>query len=346
MATYKVIQDIEAEDHILGPLTLRQFIYGLVSVLFGYLNFISIVKHVGFLLIIFLPPMVLAGFFAFPFKTDQPTEVWALARIRFLIKPRRRLWSQSGIKELVTVTAPKKQTQQFSRNLSRNEVNDRLRSLALVIDSRGWSAKNTSPYLANQLVNNNQQSDRLVDLGSMPSPVPDYNTTPDEDIFDEINNPVAAQMNIKIEQSTRQHRLNLIQSLNQVRSHQQDQVSSALQSPLQLSENEKELSAALKSRTTLNGLALSNMHNLEGKRTVQPTTNNSSNNITPPGKLTEAPVSAQPTQTQAAQPATPSKPTTNPAIINLAYNNYLSIASLARQASQSSSDGEVVINLH
>ena len=27
MATYKVIQDIEAEDKLIGPLTLRQFIY-------------------------------------------------------------------------------------------------------------------------------------------------------------------------------------------------------------------------------------------------------------------------------------------------------------------------------
>ncbi|MGH7158305.1 MAG: PrgI family mobile element protein [Candidatus Saccharimonadales bacterium] len=31
MATYKVIQDIEAEDKILGPLTLRQFIYAGVA---------------------------------------------------------------------------------------------------------------------------------------------------------------------------------------------------------------------------------------------------------------------------------------------------------------------------
>ncbi len=40
MATYKVLQDIEAEDKILGPLSLRQFIYGLITVFFLYLCFI------------------------------------------------------------------------------------------------------------------------------------------------------------------------------------------------------------------------------------------------------------------------------------------------------------------
>ena len=35
MATYKLIQDIEAEDHILGPLSLREFIFGLIGA-FGW----------------------------------------------------------------------------------------------------------------------------------------------------------------------------------------------------------------------------------------------------------------------------------------------------------------------
>ncbi len=38
MATYKVIQDIEAEDKFLGPLTLKQFIFGAAAVFFGYLS--------------------------------------------------------------------------------------------------------------------------------------------------------------------------------------------------------------------------------------------------------------------------------------------------------------------
>ncbi len=34
MATYKVLQDIEAEDKLLGPLTLKQFIFAVVTLAF------------------------------------------------------------------------------------------------------------------------------------------------------------------------------------------------------------------------------------------------------------------------------------------------------------------------
>ena len=142
MATYKVIQDIEAEDHILGPLTLRQFIYALVTIFFGYLSFVVIDKHVFFMLLFFVPPGVLFGFLAFPFGRDQPNEVWALARLRFILKPRRRLWNQSGAKELVSVTAPKREGRQLTNGLTKAEVNNRLQALALMIDSRGWAIKN------------------------------------------------------------------------------------------------------------------------------------------------------------------------------------------------------------
>ena len=39
MAVYKVIQDIEAEDKLLGPLTLKQFIFGAVAVGFAFVAF-------------------------------------------------------------------------------------------------------------------------------------------------------------------------------------------------------------------------------------------------------------------------------------------------------------------
>src|ERR1700752_5034677 len=108
MATYKLIQDIEAEDHILGPLTLRQFIFALVTAFLLYINFLCYAQHVAFLMVLFMPPALLTGFFAFPFGRDQPTEIWALAKLRFWFKPRQRIWDQSGVKELVTITVPKR----------------------------------------------------------------------------------------------------------------------------------------------------------------------------------------------------------------------------------------------
>jgi hypothetical protein len=67
VATYKLIQDIEAEDHILGPLSLRQFIFALIGAFCWYLSFIAFVKHGYFFLAIILPPGIFCTFFAIPF---------------------------------------------------------------------------------------------------------------------------------------------------------------------------------------------------------------------------------------------------------------------------------------
>src|ERR1051325_10816577 len=107
MAVYKVIQDIEAEDKLLGPLTLKGFIYALIAGALAFINFrlllapeLGVVRWV--LILVFLFPMLLFGVLASPLGREQPTEVWLLARVRFFLKPRRRIWDQSGISQLVT----------------------------------------------------------------------------------------------------------------------------------------------------------------------------------------------------------------------------------------------------
>lgn len=221
MATYKLMQDIEAEDHILGPLTLRQFIYGLVATFCGYLSFISIAKHAAFLLAVFVPPMLFCLFFAFPFGKDQSTEVWALAKLRFLFKPRKRIWDQSGVKQLVTVTAPQKIEHDYTDGLSQTEVRSRLKALANTIDSRGWVVKNVNVNLYSQpaLVASGT-SDRLIDLSNIPQAVPDYDVQASDDMLDESSNPVAQQVSQLIGASTQAHRQQLINELNESRGEQ------------------------------------------------------------------------------------------------------------------------------
>ena len=215
MATYKVIQDIEAEDKILGPLTLRQFIYALITCFFLYLCFVVVAKHVPFLLIIFLPPAIFTGFFTFPFGRDQPTEVWAVAKFTFLFKPRKRIWDQSGVKELVTVTVPKKIERIYTNGLSQTEVTSRLSALASTIDSRGWAIKNVAVNMYGQPgMINDAGSDRLVAMSSMPQPVADYDVKASDDMLDEHSNPIAQQFTQMISASTQAHRQQLIDKMN------------------------------------------------------------------------------------------------------------------------------------
>lgn len=351
MATYKVLQDIEAEDKILGPLTLRQFIYALVAAFCGYLSFIVIAKGVSFLLAIFLPPGLFFAFLAFPFGKDQPTEVWALAKLRFFIMPRRRLWNQSGVKELVTITVPKKIEPTYTNRLSETEVQSRLKALANTIDSRGWAIKNVdvSLYRPPSIAATSSSSDRLIDINSIPQAVPDYDIRPDDDMLDEANNPVAQQVEQMIDTSTQTHRQELMDELNTARAqaHQKDSPANYWfanpprgnrQAPVipaddttdtaQTTDDEAQATASLPKSKRAKKRPNANSH----LRTIRPL--GATSDDKPAGQA------AQNTGGKAADPA----------ILELAKNNDLNVSTLARQAKKAKGeefgDSEVVISLH
>lgn len=207
MATYKVIQDIEAEDKLLGPLSLRQFIYAAMVIIMGFIAFrLGAVNPI--LALPFLPPIAFFGLLAAPFGKDQSSEVWLLAKIRFMLKPRRRIWDQSGMKELVTITAPKKIEHPLTNGLSQTEVKSRLKALATTIDSRGWAVKNatvndmSSSYGMPGL----DASDRLVAPSSLPQEVPAFDVLPADDMMDTTSNLTAQHLDTMINQSEQAHR--------------------------------------------------------------------------------------------------------------------------------------------
>ncbi|HUP26589.1 MAG TPA: PrgI family protein [Candidatus Limnocylindrales bacterium] len=208
MATYKVIQDIEAEDKLLGPLTLRQFIYAAVVATMGFIAF-KLVPVSPLLVLPFLPPMIFFAMLAAPFGHDQPSEVWMLAKIRFFLIPRKRIWNQDGVQELVTITAPKVVEKHYTDGLNQYEVKSRLQALASTLDSRGWAIKNVSVNLFSQpsyLVGSGTASDRLVSPDTLPQEVPNYEVYATDDIMDERSNPTAQHLDNMISQSELAHR--------------------------------------------------------------------------------------------------------------------------------------------
>lgn len=347
MATYKLIQDIEAEDHILGPLSLRQFIFALVGVFCWYLSFIIFVKHAYFLLVITAVPGLFCTFFAIPFGRDQPTEVWFLAKLRFWFKPRKRIWDQSGIKELVTITVPKKVERVLTKGFSQTEVQSRLKALANTLDSRGWAVKNVNleTYTPSDLLTQGG-SDRLIGLNSVPQQVPNYDVQASDDILDETSNPVAQQFQSMINQSSREHRQHLIDEMNEIRSDQSQvgqpsaqtsgwfmssptapassgatsvpvsQPSVTSDQTVSVAADDPALSAQLKAQNSSRSLSNAHMHRLQ-PLAVQPQTGAT------PANGYQQPVTS-------AKPAGPAAP--DPAILSLANNNDLNVSTLARQA--------------
>lgn len=140
MAVYKVPQDVEADDKLLGPFSFKQFIFLLIMVMMLGLAYM--------LSQIFLPlaiiPLPIALFFAalaLPLRKDQPMEVYLAAVISFIVKPKRRLWYSDGIETMVEVVAPKVEERQYGKGYDQAEVQRRLSYLANLVDSRGWSVR-------------------------------------------------------------------------------------------------------------------------------------------------------------------------------------------------------------
>jgi len=104
MAEYKVPQDVEADDKLLGPFSFRQFIYLIIVALAIAMGW-GLSRLFIPLAIIPLPIVIFFGALALPLRKDQPMEVYLAAIVSFYLKPRRRLWKPDGLTELIEVTA-------------------------------------------------------------------------------------------------------------------------------------------------------------------------------------------------------------------------------------------------
>lgn len=140
MAVYKVPQDVEADDKLLGPFSFRQFIYLIIAIMGGVLawGFSQILLPLA---IIPLPIIALFTILALPLRKDQPMEVYLAAVISFYLKPRKRLWKADGIQSLVEIVTPNTVEERLTKELSEREAEERLSYLANLVDSRGWAVR-------------------------------------------------------------------------------------------------------------------------------------------------------------------------------------------------------------
>lgn len=377
MATYKVLQDIEAEDKLFGPFTLKQFIFGAVAIILGFIEFrlftmgIPVFLKAPIILLFFLP-MIVFGFLAAPIGRDQPNDIWLLARLRFLFKPRTRIWSQDGISDLVTITAPKRDTRIYVNSITQGEVKSRLQALANTVDTRGWAVKNVNANLFMQpgYLSDDSGSDRLISMAELPQDVPTADVTAADDIMDPLNNSTAQNLDAMMQQATSLQHQQAAQLVSQASApspapvaqdywfmDQSDpgQTPAALPAdystfggqqtvtpgssdavPAAEATAEEEAFAKKLAEEQKQAAGHSNDH----LKVLQPL-HDSEGNLLP---------QAVPSQTQQQSDASvqQSPPVLNPAVQVLAQNNDLNVATIARQAKQLDAkpgDGEVTISL-
>ena len=140
MAQYKVPQDVEADDKLLGPFSFRQFVYlliagGLIALAVGLFQLFPL------LAIIPLPPVLLFVALALPLKKDQPMETYLAAIVSYYLKPRTRFWMPGQRESTIRITAPKKVEESRTRDITGEEATHRLSFLADIVDTGGYAIK-------------------------------------------------------------------------------------------------------------------------------------------------------------------------------------------------------------
>jgi hypothetical protein len=189
MGQYKVPQNVEAEDHILGPLTFKQFIYAMIGFGWAFICFALFRSVPALMIILGFPPAMLFLLLAFYNRDGQDFEHLLIAMVSFFAQPRRRLWVKEEIVETFHIEPTKTSAEITQRDPA--QVMSELEKLATLIDSRGWN-KPVDPGTGSHLtMPTATHEDRLV------APTPPAPHAPDEpptDMLDLQKSPLAQNL--------------------------------------------------------------------------------------------------------------------------------------------------------
>lgn len=349
MAVYKVPQDVEAEDKLIGPFSFRQFIYLIVAGLGILVCWLLSRIFIG-LAVIPLPMVALFLVLALPLRKDQPMETYLIAVINFFLKPRRRVWDPDGAVGLVQITAPKITEQQLVKDFTADEAAQRLSYLAQVVDTRGWATRG----VASGMSGTGTVADGMVDDVAAEAKEA-------EDVLDEDTN-VARSFDNMIEKSNSSYKQSVKEQFQKAWHQPQPTEPATSDTP----------TPAFSGKFSMDKLHLNQKtgrHTAGEEFNYNPYPNSMHQRVifpdgqTPPAPPAPLPVADDvPTQPiidnqQAAIPVatpvppqnqqTPSEPPVSPDIMRLATNNDLSISAIAREAHriEDRDDNEVVISL-
>lgn len=355
MASYKVPQDVEADDKLLGPFSFRQFVYIMIAggaIAVAYFLF----RLLPPLVIIPIPVILFFGALALPLRKDQPMEIYMAAILSFYLKPRSRFWQPDGIETLVQIAAPKTTEPQRTKNVSESEAEQRLRYLSDLSDSRGWSVRG---------IHDGSGSSMNADVFNEAQQT--------QDVLDE-NNTIAQNLDQMISQSDQRRHQEMMSRFQSAASTPAPAPQSVLQVPDPYATLTPQPSVAVPQVAP------------QAQQVVAPTASATPNPFLAPAPAPQSTVSAtpqfnpyptnmnqmiiQPLSQQPQQQSTPqqvstpapepvieepapttSAPTVSPDIMKLATNADLSIETIAREAHRITEkeatldDNEVVISL-
>ena len=139
---FRVPQNIDLEDKIIGPLTMIQFIYVLVGGLIDYLFFQWFgIKHLGIFLFLAIPIALVALALAFLKIQDQPLSHFVKAGLAYLSRPKIRIWRREGITPPVILEKSKEQKKEAVSLPKKHIEKSQLEQLAYALDTQGQAGR-------------------------------------------------------------------------------------------------------------------------------------------------------------------------------------------------------------
>lgn len=139
-ATYKIPQNVDLEDKIIGPLTLKQFLYTLAAGMVTFVSFSVFYKAAAPLFyFITLFTWIFTAALVFVRPNDQPFTKFLFSFLWFTIKPNRRIWKRIPSLGEISLTDTAKKAEPVPDRPSAEQVKSHLQQLAHVVDTRGWS---------------------------------------------------------------------------------------------------------------------------------------------------------------------------------------------------------------
>ena len=163
MAQYKVPQDVEADDKLLGPFSFRQFVYLMVAAGLCFVAFL-LFQIFPLLVIIPIPFIFFLGILALPLKKDQPMETYLSAVVDFYLKPQKRIWMPGQSDTTITITAPKNVEENRTKDISQEEASHRLSFLANIVDTEGYAIKDTNSNLRDDIASEAAQTQDIFEV--------------------------------------------------------------------------------------------------------------------------------------------------------------------------------------
>lgn len=131
---FRVPQKIDLEDKIIGPFTLRQFLYLLTGGMLDYiwLRFFSF----GIFVLLAIPTTIFFIAMALARVQDQPFPKFLGSLILFIFKPKQRTWGREApLPKLMVIKAKeKKKTEPEAKKMTKGE----LEKLSAILDTKGW----------------------------------------------------------------------------------------------------------------------------------------------------------------------------------------------------------------